>query len=256
MLLSTKIPLKIGEIISRMPVEEARYYKLFKENICKRYLLNGEYYRSKWYSLKPESGDSNAEHIRRSRGLLNKWLKAENVQETYADLFEFLLKNQYLRKLPSDKVLFLIEQKLHNLDQIPNFADIYDSAYFWTEHPKSNFKNAQFQFNQNKSTDLNNSNRANYSKQTTSQNDESDKFSNNGFTEKPTCSFCQKRGQTINNCYAKNGKPSFNTQSTRPQPTTTPLENKAKFKKQHQAAAVNIVVSDPKKIFSFREKRT
>ena len=107
--LASKLSGDLLNILTRLNEEEVKNYELFRENVNRKYLLNGDYFRGKFYALNLESGESNAEFVRKLSEIFEKWLKAERVGKTYEDLFSFFVAQQYYRKLPIEKAIFLKE---------------------------------------------------------------------------------------------------------------------------------------------------
>ena len=127
--IASKLPSELIEIMTRVPVEDAHNYDLFRENLSHKYLLNSDYYRMKFYALNLETGDSNTEFVRKLEQLLDRWLKSEQVNRSYEDLFNFLILQQFLRRQPVDKLLFIREHDLKDLHKIASLADVWDKAH-------------------------------------------------------------------------------------------------------------------------------
>ena len=93
--IAPKLPVELVQIPTRMSLDQADNYNLFRENVSRKYLLNSDYFRTKFYLLNMEHGDSNAEFIRKLQDCLDRWLKSEQVELTYEGLYEFFLRNQF-----------------------------------------------------------------------------------------------------------------------------------------------------------------
>ena len=166
-----------------MPLEDGENYKQFRDNVNRKFLLNREYFRKKFYALNLEPGDSNSEFIRKLSEIFEKWLKAENVKSDYDSLFQFFITQQYFRKLPIEKAIFLKEHRGIELDQILTVADTYDIAHLRDPKQKVNNFNS-FGHHNNNTTNAN----------VNPQNSSSDKL---------TCSICGKRNHTAETCFSK-----------------------------------------------------
>ena len=53
--IASKLPAELLQILTRMSIEDGQNFNLFRENINRKYLLNGDYFRNKFYSLNLES---------------------------------------------------------------------------------------------------------------------------------------------------------------------------------------------------------
>ena len=241
--IASKLPSELIEIMTRVPVEDAHNYDLFRENLSHKYLLNSDYYRMKFYALNLETGDSNTEFVRKLEQLLDRWLKSEQVNRSYEDLFNFLILQQFLRRQPVDKLLFIREHDLKDLHKIASLADVWDKAHLGNPVKKKvyNFNSYGSQNNTSNKVHANlqntdkigctNCGRKNHTAETC--------FSNKNQTQDKgviTCTHCKKNGHNVDSCYALHGRPTLQKNKSGPQPSST-----FKHKSPHQAAACRFV---------------
>ena len=243
--IASKLPSELIQIMTRVPVEHAHNYDLFRENVSHKYLLNSDYYRMKFYALNLETGDSNTEFVRKLEQLLDRWLKSEQVKENYQDLFNFLILQQFLRRQPVDKLLFIRERDEKDLQQIASLADIYDKA-----HLRDPAKKKVYNFNsygsQNNSSNMVHANPQNTDKVGCTNCGRKNHTAETCFSKKNqtqdkgviTCTHCKKNGHNVDSCYALHGRPTLQKNKSGPQPSST-----FKHKSPHQAAAVQICES-------------
>ena len=237
--IAPKLPVELVQILTRLSLNQADNYNLFRENVSRKYLLNSDYFRTKFYSLNMEQGDSNAEFIRKLQDCLDRWLKSEQVDLTYEGLYEFFLRNQFFRKTDVAKQIFIREHKVVKLSEITEIADIYDVAHL--RDPSKRKVNNFNSFTQNKVSAIVGTSPQNPEKNCSychkkGHNIENCYTKNNAQkTDKMTCSHCKKSGHIIDNCYALHGKPTFQKNKSGPQPSST-----FKQKSTHQIAAVNV----------------
>ena len=247
--LTSKIPSNLLDLLVKLPTGSS--YRQFLASVRKRYLLNADYYRSKFYAITQEYGESNSEVIRKLSESLDDWLLAEKVTADYQSLHDFIIRNQFFRKLGSDKSVFLMEHQSQFLEfeELARIADLYDIAHL---KDSKNKKVNNYSYN-NFNSNTNNGSQA----KPTTQNTEPVSCTNCGksghtvdkcFSKKTDksqiiCSHCKKSGHSIDSCYSLHGKPNigFKTKSG-PQNSST-----HKGKLTHQAAAVN--VCEPTKVY-------
>ena len=127
--LAPKLPPSLSAILVRLPIEEANDFKALERAIFSQFLLDGDYFRGRFYSLTQDSLESAFEYLRRMRELLGKWFESENVIETYEGVIDFLLKNQFMRKLSAEKTVFLKERMPEKLSEMCEISDVYDRAH-------------------------------------------------------------------------------------------------------------------------------
>ena len=113
--LTAKLPIEMVHSLTRVTLEMANDYKLFRSNVAKKYLLTSDFYKKKFYSLSLQQGDSNAEFINQLQDALQRWLNAEKVETTYESIFQFILKTQYYHKIDVKKLIFIKEHRVQTL---------------------------------------------------------------------------------------------------------------------------------------------
>ena len=212
--IALKLPTELIQILTRMLIEDGQNYALFRKNICK-FLLDGDYFRNKFYSLNLKPGDSNAEFVRKLSEISDKWLQAEQVTKDYENLFSFFI-TQYFRKLPIDKSIFSKEHHLSDLSQITQVADVYDIAHL--RDPKRKVNNFNSFGNHNNNTTANgNVNPQIFDKSGCSNCGKKNHTADTFFSKKTQnvdkgemiCTHCKKKGHVVDTCYALHGKPSI-----------------------------------------------
>ena len=241
--IAPKLPEDLLKILTRMSTEDGRNFELFRENINRKFLLNGDYYCTKFYALNLEPGDSNSEYIRKLSEIFEKWLNAEQVKKDYNSLFEFFISQQYYRKIPTEKAIFLKEHAGVPLDGILSIADTYDIAHLRDPNRRKVFNFNSFGQHNNNSTMGNiNPRTSNSDKLDCSICGKKNHTAETCFSKRPqtgnkselSCSHCHKKGHVKEKCYAIHGKPSVQgNPRSGPQVSST-------FKGKHQVAAVQI----------------
>ena len=136
--LAPKLPPSLSAILVRMPIDKANDFKALKSAIFSQYLLDADYFRSRFYSLTQDTFESAFEYVRCLRELQEKWLSSEKVEESYAAVLDFFLKNQFMRKVSTDKTVFLKERTPDPLDKLCELSDVFDQAHIRHGKPSYN----------------------------------------------------------------------------------------------------------------------
>ena len=231
-LLYSKLPLELSAIIDRLSIEEASDFDEVQKAIFRKFLINGDYFKNKFYGLTQSEGESSSQFFARLREIFDKWLAAEKISQEYERLVDFTLKNQYIRKLTTEKAIFIKERTPNSLADLCQVADIYDLAHLNANNrPKFQGHNSYNAWN---------------SKVQTGKPEEgaTNKFFKpqaNKPKEVVVCTFCSKPGHSENSCYAKFGKPTHIRAG--PQESSTPLKPSRKPGKTgpHPTAAMYVV---------------
>ena len=79
--IASKLPAELLQILTKMPLEDGENYKQFRDNVNRKFLLNGEYFRNKFYALNLEPGDSNSEFIQKLSEIFGKVVKSGKCKE-------------------------------------------------------------------------------------------------------------------------------------------------------------------------------
>ena len=128
-LLYSKLPLELSAIIDRLSIEEVSDFDQVQKAIFRKFLINGDFFKNKFYNLTQSDGESSSQFFARLREIFDKWLVAEKISQDYSSLVEFLLKTQYIRKLTKEKSVFIKERSPDSLADLCEIADIYDRAH-------------------------------------------------------------------------------------------------------------------------------
>ena len=260
-ILSPKLPPELASILDRLSIEEASNYECFRKSVFSKYILDGEYFKSKFYTLHQEQGESSSEFFRRLAEVLMKWIDSERITHSFDDLFDFLLVNQYMRKLNIEKTIFIKERSPKNINELCNFSDLFDKAHTVNKFTQGRRNpNSSHNFGSNeRQTNVNYSYNANSiptGGKIHNVQSGTNPFENTSKPkEKVTCNFCSKVGHTENTCYAKLGRPQLKG-AVGPQPSSTPLQNSNQKKRNvHTAAAMQIVEPSEKSYLIYENSK-
>ena len=242
--LAPKLPPSLSAILVRLPIEKANDFKALEEAIFAQYLLDGDYFRNRFYTLTQDNFESAFEYVRRMRELLGKWLSSEHVEESYEAVLDFLLKNQFMRKLSGDKTVFLKERTPGTLAALCELSDVYDRAHIRRGKPSFNSSGSSGNF-ENIRTHQN------------GDREKDNKFgveprnwpSKNRFPEQGAsfCKWCKRKGHTEDQCRDKIGSQPWQKRSANgPQNSGTHVNapNGAKIKQQSSSAIKLVSRSD------------
>ena len=127
--LSVLLTGKALEVYSRLSVDEALDYNCLKEAIVKRYELTEEGFRQKFQSSKPEIGETPSQFITRLSSYFTRWLELSKVGKNYDELFDHVVKEQFLFQCDKDLVAYLKEQKAQSLHELASTAERYNIAH-------------------------------------------------------------------------------------------------------------------------------
>ena len=120
---------KALDVYTRLPLEEAKNYKVLKEALLKRYEKTEEGYRKLFYSVRPEVGESQSQFIVRLANYLMKYIEFSGITQTFEGLMELLVKEQYLATCSKELEIFLRERSIKMLDELAKNAEQFLTAH-------------------------------------------------------------------------------------------------------------------------------
>ncbi|XP_042211010.1 uncharacterized protein LOC121858586 [Homarus americanus] len=104
--------------------EVFRIYKLVKEEILKAYELIPETYRVKFRTMRKTDVQSYIEFVYSLSKMCRRWIKSGKV-ETFEELVELMILEQFKRATPRDIQLYLGERDISNVHKAAALADSY-----------------------------------------------------------------------------------------------------------------------------------
>ena len=113
------------ETFYRLPAEQAEDYALVKAALLQRYQLTEEGFRTKFYEGKPKTGETGVEYMNRIDHYLTRWMTLGKIQNTYEDLRDLIVREQFLHNCDKDVNIYLREKKLGSSKRVAEFADRY-----------------------------------------------------------------------------------------------------------------------------------
>ena len=102
---------KAREIYSALAAD----YDIVKEAILKGYELVPEAYRQKFRYMKKQFDQTHVEFARDKEQLIDRWLTSKNVKETFGELRQLMLIEEFKQCVHFDIKTHLDERKVDNL---------------------------------------------------------------------------------------------------------------------------------------------
>ena len=127
--LSALLTGKALEVYSRLDKTKAMEYEALKDALLKRYQLTEEGFRKKFREETPEVGETPVQFVSRLSNYLTRWLTFAKVGESYDQLFEHIVKEQFISKCDKDVAAYLREKKDVTLDDLTDLAERYMTAH-------------------------------------------------------------------------------------------------------------------------------
>ena len=128
---ASKLRGELLQVFNRMPEDKIEDFEEIVKAISKKFLLTPEYFRTQFRSAKVETGESTNEFFDRLRESLNRWLELEQVGETYEELCDFLIRDQFYFRLNNDrdKLHFIKSKEASGLKEVARYADLYETIH-------------------------------------------------------------------------------------------------------------------------------
>ena len=193
--LSSLLKGKALEVYSRLAIADAMDYEKLKIALLRRFQMTEEGYKVKFRTSRPEKSESPSQFAARLEDYLDKWIKMAEVENTYQDLKELILREQILISCCKDLAVFLKERKCNKLETFVEQAERFYDAHGYYTPSHGNHSKTTFSQKQGKQTE----------KFTPKSDDSKNKYTGNkGLLhkdEKVTCHICKRVGHIARNCY-------------------------------------------------------
>jgi hypothetical protein len=116
---------KAQQAYAALTPENAKDYDAVKNTILRRFNINEETYRQRFRSLKPKEEESPQELMTRLQDLAARWTKDA---ATHRELLNLLVREQFLRVLPTEVEIAVMERKPKDCTEASQFAANYLQA--------------------------------------------------------------------------------------------------------------------------------
>ena len=123
--LGTLLKGKARETYVRLSDEEATDYDALRSALLRRFCLTGEEYRKKWRSTKKSHDESYKEFALRQDRYFERWRELSKKNETYEDVKDLLLQEQFLQCIPNDLATFIRDRQPEDMADIVKHAQVY-----------------------------------------------------------------------------------------------------------------------------------
>ncbi len=126
--LSALLKGKALDVYALLPIEQAMEYDAVKTALLKRYDLTEDGFKSKFRDAKPESGETFSQFSVRLSSYLDRWVSMSKSDQTYEDLYDLMIREQFVSTCNRELALFLKERIPKSIAQMAQLADQYREA--------------------------------------------------------------------------------------------------------------------------------
>ncbi|XP_068205170.1 uncharacterized protein [Palaemon carinicauda] len=116
-------------VYGRLSDDDAKDYEILKKALFRRYDLTEEGFRKKIWNTPPEDGESPAQFIVKLKNFLKKWMEQAGASETFAELQQLMIKEQFINVVSNALEVHLKEKAPASLDYLAKAADQYLTAH-------------------------------------------------------------------------------------------------------------------------------
>ena len=109
----------------RMDALERKDYDVLKTTLLKRYGHTETGFRSKFRNAKPEDKESFGQYVTRLCGYFDRWIDLGNIQKTFEEIRNMIIKEQVLNMCGKDLKLYIEERIPQSLIDMTRVAEQY-----------------------------------------------------------------------------------------------------------------------------------
>lgn len=134
-------------VFSRMSASECLDYNKLRQALMIRFRMTEEGFREKFRSASPRNEETCSQFVTRLQNFLDRWIELSDTKKEYADLFDLILKEQFLSNCATPLQMFLKEKKDTSFSETVARAEKYVEAHGWSNFgkrstPKNKAENA------------------------------------------------------------------------------------------------------------------
>ena len=115
-----------------MPPEQALDYKALKTALLKRFDLTEDGFKRKFRASRPEGAETFSQFSVRLSSYLQRWIDMSKTSKTFDDLFDLVIRDQFLHVCSKDLSLFLRERTPSSITEMADLADQFREARLTT----------------------------------------------------------------------------------------------------------------------------
>ncbi|XP_052692422.1 uncharacterized protein LOC128170699 isoform X2 [Crassostrea angulata] len=126
--LSALLKGKALDVYALMPKTDAFDYNTLKTALLRRFELTDDGFKKKFRSCRPDPSETFSQFAVRLSSYFDRWIEMAKVSKSFEDLYDLMLRDQFLHVCSQDLKLFLKERLPENLTRMANLADQYKDA--------------------------------------------------------------------------------------------------------------------------------
>ena len=117
------------KVYSGLSDEAAKDYEQLKKALYSRYDLSEEEFRLKFREVVPQEGESPRQFLVTLENFLKKWMEQADVQETFDNLKDLVIKEQFLKIVSSPLEIYIKEKSPASLEDVARTAEQFLAAH-------------------------------------------------------------------------------------------------------------------------------
>lgn len=126
--LSALLKGKSLDVFARLPTDKALDYDQLKSALLKRFNLTEDGFRIKFRTSYPEEGETFQQYACRLSGYVDRWLELSEIDKSFENLYDLLVREQIVNMCSKDLVLFIKEHVPKDVKAMTTIADQYREA--------------------------------------------------------------------------------------------------------------------------------
>ena len=120
---------KALETYQHLSPAEARDFDCVKEALLRCFQCTSEGYRLRFRNCKFYRNETAQQFGNRLKNNLKRWIELAGCEESFDDLFDLFLIEQFLNACDKNMVVFLREHEMKTFDQLVKYAEMYMEAH-------------------------------------------------------------------------------------------------------------------------------
>ena len=126
--LGTLLKGKAREVYTRLSDEDATDFRILRSALLQRFCITAEEYRRKFRTTRKNHDESQREFAVRQQLYFDRWRELSEKNETFEDVRDLLLQEQFLQNAPTELITFVRDRKPKNMVEVIEHAQTYEES--------------------------------------------------------------------------------------------------------------------------------
>lgn len=128
--LGTLLKGKALKVYVGLPIEVSEDYQSLKQALLQAFQIDANNYRKQFRGMKAGTDESYVHFLAKLEQVLSRWLVLSDVKKDYDQLFNFMIRDQFIASCSPEVRVYLNERSVGSNAELAKAADLYRNAHY------------------------------------------------------------------------------------------------------------------------------